>query len=99
MMNLGEGDEISMSNKRKLNVKISTEGELVQSDDALRQMIWGKIFNEGRGYNVEHNTMYHDDISTVLLKTMVGVKVEREPEISRNDIICLNTQSIGETLK
>ena len=40
MMTLGEGTVISMTNKQKLNVKISTEGELVGADDALGQVIW-----------------------------------------------------------
>ena len=37
MMTLGEGAILSMSNKQILNVKISTEGELVGAGDALGQ--------------------------------------------------------------
>ena len=58
-----------MPSKQKLNVKISTEGELVGADDALGKFIWKKNFIEGQGYTVEHKTMYQDNISTILLKT------------------------------
>ena len=68
MMTLGEGAVTSMPNKQKLNVKISTERELVWADDALGQVIWKKHFIEGQGYTMEHNTVYQDNISTILLE-------------------------------
>ena len=61
-MALGEGALTRMSNRQKLNVKISTEGELVAVDDALGQVIWTKHSIERQGYTVEHNTMYQDNI-------------------------------------
>ena len=97
MMTLGEGAVISMSNKQKLNVKISTEGELVGVDDALGKVIRTKLFIEGHGYTVEYNTIYQDNRSTMLLEKMVEVQVERETNISRQDIIWLKTQLIEET--
>ena len=73
-MNIGEGAVIIMPNKEKLNVKISTEGELAGVDDAFEKVIWTKIFIEGQRSTVEHNTMYQDNRSTMLLKKMVGFK-------------------------
>ena len=43
-MTLGEGVVISMSSKQTLNVKDSTEVELVRADDALGRFIWTKYF-------------------------------------------------------
>ena len=40
MLTLREGAVISMYNKQKLNVKISTEGELVGAYGALVHVIW-----------------------------------------------------------
>ena len=36
-------------------------------DDALPMMLWCKYFIEAQGYTVEHNILYHDKKSTVLL--------------------------------
>ena len=47
VMTLGEGAIIIVSCKRKLNVKSSTEGELVGADDALGKVIRTKHFIEG----------------------------------------------------
>ena len=68
-MNLGEGAVISIPNKQKLNAKISPEGELVGSDDALGGVVCKKHFIEGQGYTVEHNTIYQYNISTMILET------------------------------
>ena len=38
-MTLGEGPVISMSNKQTFHVKRSTEGELVEPDDDLGQVL------------------------------------------------------------
>ena len=52
-----------------MNVKSSTEVELVGADDDLGQVIFTKKLIEGQLYNVEHNTMYQDNRSTMLIKT------------------------------
>ena len=65
----GEGAVIRIYNKKKLNVKRSTEAELVGADDDLGQVIWTKYFIEGQGYTVEHTIIYQDNISTMILKT------------------------------
>ena len=44
MLTLGECALISVSNKQKFNVKISTEGELVGAHDDLGQVIWKNIY-------------------------------------------------------
>ena len=80
-----------------MNVKSSTEVELVGADDDLGQVIFTKHFVEGQLYNVESNTMYQDNRSTMLLKTNGWDSGGREPNIPRQDIIWLKTQLIWET--
>ena len=42
IMSLGKGSVLRKSTKQKLNVRSSTEGELVGADDMLGYVIWGK---------------------------------------------------------
>jgi hypothetical protein len=67
MMTLGRGAPISFSRKQKLNVRSSTEGELVGIDDALPIILWGRYFIESLGYTVEQVILYQDNKSTILL--------------------------------
>ena len=46
MMTLGKGAVMKFSRGQKLNVKSSTECELVGIDDAMPQIMWGKYFIE-----------------------------------------------------
>ena len=69
MMTLGKGAVMSFSRGQKLNVRSSTECELVGIDDAMPQMMWGKYFIEAQGWTVEHNILYQDNKSTILLAT------------------------------
>ena len=38
-------------------------------DDAIPQIMWGKYFIKDQGYTVEHNILYQDNKSTILLVT------------------------------
>ena len=67
-MSMGRGSTISMSKKQKLNVRSSTEGEIVGVDDAAGQMMWSKYFLEAQGYSVEV-ILYQDNLSAMLLET------------------------------
>jgi hypothetical protein len=69
MMTFGKGAAMSFARGQKLNVRSSTECELVGIDDAMPQMMWGKYFVEAQGYTVEHNILYQDNKSTILLAT------------------------------
>jgi hypothetical protein len=52
-----------------MNVRSSTEGELVAVDDAAAMILWTKQFLEAQGYNVDKNIIYQDNKSTILLET------------------------------
>jgi hypothetical protein len=67
MMSLGQGARISFSQKQKLNVQSSCEGDLVGIDDALPLIFWARYFIEAQGYSVEQNIMYQDNKSTIHL--------------------------------
>ena len=67
MMSLGKGAAMSFSRKQKLNVRSSTEGELVGIDDALPLILWARYFIEAQGDTVEQNIMFQDNKSTILL--------------------------------
>ena len=69
MMTLGKGATMSFLHGQKLNVKSSTECELVGVNDAILQMMWGRYFIEAQGYTVEHNILYQDNKSTILFAT------------------------------
>ena len=65
----GEGAVQSISRKQKLNMKSSTESELVGADDASVMIRWTKLFLEEQGYDIEKNILYQDNKSAILLET------------------------------
>jgi hypothetical protein len=67
MMSMGKGAILSSSKKQKMNTKSSTESELVGIDDCISKILWGKYFIESLGYTVEHNILFQDNKSTILL--------------------------------
>ena len=69
LMSLRRGAAMSFSRGQKLNVRSSIECKLVRIDDAIPQMMWGKHFIEAQGWTVEHNILYQDNKSIILLVT------------------------------
>ena len=69
MMSLGEGAVTSASRKHKLNVKSSTESEIVGADDTLPQALWTRYFIEAQGYAIDKMILYQDNKSAILLET------------------------------
>jgi hypothetical protein len=53
-----------------MNVRSSTEGELVAVDDGATMILWTKLFLEAQeGYNADKNIIYSDNKSAILLET------------------------------
>ncbi len=50
-----------------VEVRVSTEAELVGVDDALRHILWCRYFLEKQGYTMEPFIMYQDNRSVMLL--------------------------------
>ena len=67
MLTVGKGAAMSFSSKQKINTRSSTEAELVGIDQAFASIMWGKHFIEAQGYTVEHNILFQDNQSTILL--------------------------------
>ena len=67
-MSLGHGCPYSSTNKQKINIKSSTEAELVGVDDRLPMVIWTRNFLEAQGITVNDNVVYQDNMSTILLE-------------------------------
>ena len=55
----------SKSSIPKLNVKSSTEGEIVGVSDFLPNMIWARMFLQEQGYTLKNNTLYQDNQSAM----------------------------------
>ena len=66
-MTLGDRASMSLSKGHKINVKSSTESELLGIDDSLPDILWGKYFIEAQGHTVKHNILLQDNQSTILL--------------------------------
>ena len=66
-MSLGLGVLHGKSSKQKLNVKSSTEAELVGVSDYLPYNIWLMMFMSAQGYEIVDNTLYQDNQSTILM--------------------------------
>ena len=67
-MTFGQGVITSKSSKQKLNVKSSTEGEVVGMSDYVAFPIWFKYFLEEQGYKVEENIVYQDNQSAMKIE-------------------------------
>ena len=80
MMKLVKGDIISNSDKQKLNMNSSTEGELVvtheqftegelvTTHDQLPGIMHTLYFIEAQGYTIDKNIIYKDNKSTIRLE-------------------------------
>jgi hypothetical protein len=65
VVSFGIGAVMSKSSKQKLNVKSSTEAELVGASDYLPYPIWAKKFLACQGYVLKENVFYQDNQSTI----------------------------------
>jgi hypothetical protein len=68
-LSLGTGVIYGTSKSQKLNVKSSTEAEIVGTDDVMPQILWTLYFLEAQGYKVDKNILYQDNKSSILLET------------------------------
>ena len=67
-MSMGKGSILSKSTKQKLNVRSSTEAELVGTDDIMPEIIWTNYFLEKQGYKSNDTIVYQDNKSAILLE-------------------------------
>ena len=65
VMSYGTGIIHARSGKQKLNVKSSTECELVGTSEYYPYNIWQLMFMEAQGYKLMNNILYQDNQSTI----------------------------------
>ena len=56
------------SQTHKLNIKSSTETELLDTDDVVPQLLWKIYFLEYQGYRIEASKLYRYNMSAMLLE-------------------------------
>lgn len=66
-MSMGLGVLHAKCSKQKLNVKSSTEAELVGASEYLPYNLWLMLFMSEQGYKIKDNTLYQDNQSTILM--------------------------------
>ena len=66
-MSLGLGVLHAKCSKQKLNVKSSTEAELVGTSEYLPYNLWLLLFLSAQGYEIKDNVLYQDNQSTILM--------------------------------
>jgi hypothetical protein len=70
VMMLGKGVmHNQLQENKKMNVRSSTEGELVAVDNAATIILWAKLFLEAQGYDVKKNIVYQDNKRAISLET------------------------------
>ena len=67
-LSFGMGVLATMCQKQKLNVKSSTEGEIVGVSDYLPNIIWVRMFMEEQGFIIEENILYQDNQSAMKIE-------------------------------
>ena len=66
MLTLGRGFPIVNLTKQKINVRSSTEAELVAVDDCMPAVCWTRYFLKAQGYDITGNIVYQDNKSAIL---------------------------------
>lgn len=64
-ISFGRGVLLTKCQKQKLNVKSSTEGEIVGVSDFLSNMIWARMFLGAQGFDLTTNTLFQDNQSAI----------------------------------
>ena len=63
---------------KNINTKSSTEAELIGADNAMPHMLWTRYFLEAKGYVIDENVLYQDNMSAMLLEN------SRKKSITKN---------------
>jgi hypothetical protein len=62
----GDGNELFL--EAKINMKSSTEAEIVGVDDFLAYILWAIYFLQEQGYDLEPSLVYQENLSAILLE-------------------------------
>jgi hypothetical protein len=67
-LSLGRGFPIVSSTKQKLNIRSSTETEIVCASDFILEICWTHYFMKAQGYDVKDNVLFQDNKSSIILE-------------------------------
>ena len=65
-----QGGHSKFSLKQKINVKISTEMELVGAHNGMSELLWSNNLIKAQGYMVDNNKLYQNNKSTTLMENI-----------------------------
>ena len=68
LMSFGNGVVHARSGKQKLNVKSSTECELVGTSEYCPYNLWLLMFMDAQGYPIHNNVLFQDNQSTIKMQ-------------------------------
>ena len=66
-LSFSRGCPVNISSKQKINMRSSTEAELVAINDAMALVLWCRLFIMGQGFKIRNNIVYQDNQSMMLL--------------------------------
>ena len=69
VMSMGTGAIHQRSTKQKLNVKSSTEAEIVGTSEYVPYNVWMRNFLEIQGYKLQDNILFQDNQSAIKMET------------------------------
>ena len=67
-LSIGTGFLISSSTDQKLNMRSSTESEIVGVDDFMKSILWTRNFVNAQYYDVTENIIFEDNKGAILLE-------------------------------
>ena len=70
VISLGEGIVCTKSSKQKLNVKSSTESEIIGASDFISWTLWITLFMEKQEYSIKTNMFHQDNESAIQVEKM-----------------------------
>jgi hypothetical protein len=68
VVTMGKRAIIGSSTNQKVNLRSSTESELIRVDDKITKILWTKRFLEWQEFMVKLNIIYQDNTSTIKLE-------------------------------
>ena len=80
---MGLGILHTKCSKHKLNVKRSTEVELVGASAYIPVNTWLYFFMTSQGYEIKDNVLYQDNQGTILMLKMVGTHALKTQDTSK----------------
>jgi hypothetical protein len=67
-MTMGARAVTLISWKQGMNIRSSTEAEVIAADEVVGSMVWTRLFLKAQGHPVKDNVLYQDNKSAMLLE-------------------------------